>query len=291
MSERLITGVLGASSPVGHYLVPRLADDHRLVFAYSRQAFDREPAGGVRWRRLPLNPSDATEDHRIVDWLSLAPIWVLPEYFPLLERCGVRRVVALSSTSLFTKSDSSVAAENVVAARLADGEARLKAWADNRGVEWVILRPTLIYGLGLDRNISEIARFIRRCRFFPILGEADGLRQPVHAEDVAAACIPALKIPEAANRAYNIAGGEVLPYREMVGRIFAALDQPVRFLNIPPALFRFFVKCLRMVPRYRHWTVAMAERMNRDQIFDYSEAAADLLFFPRPFRPGPKDLP
>jgi hypothetical protein len=42
------------------------------------------------------------------------------------------------------------------------GEENLKAWAESKGVEWVILLPTLIYGHGRDKNISEIIQFIRR---------------------------------------------------------------------------------------------------------------------------------
>ena len=95
----------------------------------------------------------------------MAPIWVLPEHFALLDAHGARRVVALSSTSRFTKSGSSDSQEQSVAERLAEAEARLQAWAEARGVEWVVLRPTLIYGLGRDKNIVEIARCIRRFGF------------------------------------------------------------------------------------------------------------------------------
>ena len=96
----------------------------------------------------------------------------------MLERYGACRVVALSSTSRFTKDDSSDPEEQAIALRLADAEARVQAWAASHGVEWVILRPTLIYGLGRDKNIAEIARFIRRFGFFPLFGKAKGLRQP-----------------------------------------------------------------------------------------------------------------
>lgn len=156
---------------------------------------------------------------------------------------------------------------------------------------WVILRPTLIYGHGRDKNIAEIARFIRRFGFFPLLGKAMGLREPIHAGDVAAACIAALKSPLAANRAYNISGGEPLPYREMVGRVFTALHRRPRFVTIPLFAFRFAVTCLRLFPRYRHWSAAMAERMNRDLVFDSADAARDLGFSPRPFLLAPEDLP
>lgn len=221
----------------------------------------------------------------------MAPIWVLPQYFAMIEACGARRVVALSSTSLFVKNDSSDHGEKHIARRLAEGERALRAWAEAQGVEWVILRPTLIYGCGRDRNLCEIVRFVRRWGFFPLMGQAGGLRQPVHAEDVATACVSALTMPAAANRTYNLSGGETLPYREMVCRVFATVGKVTRLMTIPRWLFLLGVTVLHLLPQYRHWTVEMAERMNRDLVFDHADAARDLSFSPRPFRLLPEDLP
>lgn len=283
MAERRV-GVLGASSLVGGCLLPVLREAGQRVVAFSRRAADDGFDG--EWRRLPF--TGRTEV--IWDWICVAPIWVLPEYFTLLESCGARRVVVLSSTSRFTKVGSGDTAEIAIAAKLIDSEARVQAWAESHGVEWVILRPTLIYGLGRDKNISEIAGFIRRFGFFPVLGRAQGLRQPVHAFDVAAACVASLRAPGAANRAYNISGGETLAYREMVGRVFAAFGCRTRLLTVPLWGFRLAVAVLRRLPRYRKWSAAMAERMNRDLVFDHTEAARDLGFKPRGFTVVEEDL-
>lgn len=94
-----------------------------------------------------------------------------------------------------------------------------------------------------------------------------------------------------ANRAYNINGGETLTYREMIERIFTALNQPPILITIPRWFFRLAVNIMRRLPRYRHWTVAMAERMNRDLVFDSSEATRDFGYLPRPFQLMKEDLP
>jgi nucleoside-diphosphate-sugar epimerase len=226
----------------------------------------------------------------VAHWVCLAPIWVLPEHFALLEAHGARRVVVLSSTSRFTKVNSPDPEEQAVSQRLAEAETRVQAWAENRGVEWVILRPTLIYGLGRDKNIAEIARFIRHFGFFPLLGKANGLRQPIHAAEVADACLAALQAPCAANHAYNLSGGETLPYRDMVTRVFKALGCPPRLVQVPLSAFYVSVALIRRLPRYRHWSAAMAERMNRDLVFDHSEAARDLAFKPRGFVLSTQDV-
>ncbi len=278
-------GVLGATSLVGECLLPALSQIEWQVVAFSRRP--GVSASRVEWLQLPLT-NDATE---IPYWICVAPIWVLPDYFKLIEASGARRIVALSSTSRFTKVDSGDAAEQAVVARLIDGERQLQAWAQRRGIEWVILRPTLIYGLGRDKNICEIARFIRRFGFFPLFGKANGLRQPIHAQDVASACLAALKAPEAANHAYNITGGETLTYREMVGRVFAALGRRACVLTVPLWGFRLAATMLRYIPRYRNWSASMAERMNQDLVFEQFEPARDLNFDPRGFELMAQDLP
>lgn len=294
--EKSRIGVLGATSFVGSCLLPLLTEAGWQVTAFSRRVVG--PTGdGVAWRQLPpsateiATPPLAEGKGNLPYWVSVAPIWILPDYFGLLDAHGVRRVVVLSSTSRFTKNDSSDPQEQVQSNHFNEAEARLQSWAESRGVEWVILRPTLIYGLGRDKNISEIARLIRRFGFFPLFGKANGLRQPIHAADVAADCLAALQAPGAVNRAYNITGGETLKYREMVSRVFSLLGRRPRLLTVPLWAFRLALNGLHLVPRYRHWTAAMAERMNRDLVFDHADAVRDLGSRHRPFVLTKEDLP
>jgi len=283
--------VLGASSFVGECVIQRLRKDGRHAVAFSRSPHDGKTGSDVMWVQLSPSVPTSCEVPPIKEWLCVAPIWVLPQYFSMIEARGARRVVALSSTSLFAKKDSSDQSEQVLVRGLRTGEQELRTWAEEQGVEWVILRPTLIYGHGRDKNVTEIIRFVRRWGFFPLLGRADGLRQPVHAEDVATACVSALTVPAAGNRTYNLSGGETLSYREMVRCVFAAIGKAPHLVTIPRWLFRLGVTALRLLPRYSNWTTEMAERMNRDLVFDHDDAARDLGFSPRPFRLSPHDLP
>ena len=76
-------GVLGASSLVGECLLPMLRDAGWQVVAFSRRA--AESGLGVEWRQLPLKEVAAEISH----WICVAPIWVLPDYFKLIETSGV----------------------------------------------------------------------------------------------------------------------------------------------------------------------------------------------------------
>jgi uncharacterized protein YbjT (DUF2867 family) len=287
-------GIIGATGLVGESLLSLFTRTGWGVTAFYRGK-SAPLAEGVDWLPLPLQPPTAEihssqDERRIKNWVCTLPIWALPEYFALLESYGARRVVALSSTSRFTKIDSSDPEEQANSRRLAEAESLLQEWAETHGMEWVILRPTLIYGFGKDKNIAEIARIIRRFGFFPLLGKAQGLRQPIHVQDVANACLAAMESSAATNRAYNISGGETLPYRDMVTRVFACMGRLPLLLPVPLFAFRIACILMRVLPRYKDWSAAMAERMNKDMVFDHSEAARDLGIKPRAFELFPEDI-
>ena len=189
--------------------------------------------------------------------------------------------MALSSTSRFTKRDSVAAADRAMAARLAAAEDEVLDWARAHGIAATILRPTLIYDGIHDRNVAAIAGFIRRFGFSPLAGAATGLRQPLHADDVAAACLAAIGC-DGLRDAYEISGGETLPYHEMVSRIFDWLGRPPRLARIPLPLVRAALPVANLLPGLASMAT-MAVRMNEDLVFDHGAAARDFGFQPRSF--------
>ncbi len=282
-------GILGATSFVGRCLVKLLNQSEKQVIAFSRQLITQSEEK-VEWRQLDSDNSPQSPIE-ISDWVVTAPISILPDYFNLLESCGAKRVVALSSTSRFTKENSTDNVELQAVSKLIDGELRLQNWAEERGIDWIILRPTLIYGIGLDRNLCNIMSFIQRWGFFPILGSGGGLRQPVYVEDVASVCRSALFSKVSRNQAYNISGAEVITYDEMVNRIFVALGKKPRIVYLPRWGFQLAFLLVFFVPRVRNWSMAMADRMSIDMAFDYSDAEIDFGYSPQSFFLRAEDIP
>ena len=285
-----VTGVLGASSLVGSRILIALAKTGSNVIAFSRKAHIQTDSS-IIWEQLHNNELAATINlnslGQIENWICAAPIWVLIQYLPMLEKRGTKRIVAISSTSVLTKQKSTNPDELNIVSKLAEAEQELQLWCQTRGIEWIILRPTLIYGYGKDKNITEVVRFIRRFRFFPVFGKARGKRQPLHADDLAEFIARSLQAHEYKNRLYTVTGGEVLSYKDMILRIFAFLNQRPILVSVPLWLFSVAVK---LAPRYHRWSVNMAERMNQDHQFDCSEAMHDFNFQPRPFILTAEDL-
>jgi GT2 family glycosyltransferase/nucleoside-diphosphate-sugar epimerase len=270
-----VVGVPGASGFVGEALVPLLLSRHFRVLAFSRR--ERRPQhAALEWGKM--DPHEVGMSGGISNWISLCPLPVLAGLLPKLAAYGARRLVAVSSTSRFTKADSRDAGERRLAESLAAAEEGILKWGRETGVEVVVLRPTLVYdGVG-DKNIAAVSNFIRRRGWFPVQAPASGLRQPLHASDLAAACVSALS-PAVPAGAYDLSGGETISYREMVARIFAWQGVPQRFVELPPWLLRFF----GILPPFRGVTAGIFERMNKDLVFDHARAAELLDFRPRKF--------
>lgn len=256
-----------------------------MVHAVSRQP--RADQDSVRWFQADLNDgAGLTQAARgCQSLIHLAPVWTLPTHLPSLADSGIRRLIAFSSTSRFTKQDSANTAERAIVQRLIDAEQAIQSQCAKSGIQWTLFRPTLIYGLNRDRNVADIARFIRRFHFFPIAGKGSGLRQPVHACDLARACLDALQEPASNSRDYNLSGGETLDYSEMVKRIFEAEGLSPRLLHIPLAPLRLLLRLMSLLPGYGHLNAEMADRMNRDLVYAHASASRDFGYRPREFSP------
>lgn len=273
--------VLGATSLVGRYVMPRLADLRAVTVALSRKPV--EDPNGVRWIEGDLEAPAGLALPYVETAFSLCPIWLLPDALPALKAAGISRLVVFSSTSVVGKARSSDPGERAVAARLAEAEAAVQRFCDAHQIAWTILRPTLIYSEGLDGNVSRLARLADRYKVLPLAGAGRGLRQPVHAEDLAWAAVAAAASPQTHGRAYDLPGGETLTYKQMVERIFLGLDRTPRILCAPAGLWRLAFRLAGA--RLRGATAAMGERMNQDLTFDGEPAARDFGWAPRRFTP------
>lgn len=234
------------------------------------------------------DPQSFAPDFAFENVIVCAPIWLVSD--ELLERLyslGMTRLVAFSSTSVLTKTQSTDSYEQAVVAKLAVGEQRIMDFCTGAGIAWTILRPTLIYDEGHDQNVTQIMRTIERLGFFPVAGKADGRRRPVHARELAAAALQAVQSPNAGNKAYNLSGGEMLTYRQMVARIFRAMGRTPRIVRLPLFVWRAGFAALRILRRGREGgaNVEMALRMSQHMDFNHEDATQDFGYAPGPFAP------
>ncbi len=284
--------VTGATSIVGHFLLPLLRNSPTPIRAISRSSdpfiTPKEQVSLQTWHRVDLS-KEVVEFLEQETLIHLAPIWLLPD---LLDRAPIKpmRVIAFSSTSMFTKKDSPSKRDQLLVKKLQHAEHNSIQRCEALGIPWTILRPTMIYGGRLDKNISRIASFIQRYGFFLLPRQSAGLRMPVHAGDLATATLRILNNPCTANKEYNLGGGESLPYYELVTRIFSTLDKKPRIISVP---FSYIATMLHIANAFHLIADADTEilrRMSEDLVFDHTLAVVDFDYSPRPFRPNRDDL-
>lgn len=273
----------GGNNQVAESLLRALADRQERVVVISRSgaAPASRASTTVRWLSQLNDDDPACPQVRTLIWIG--PFEGLEQTMARLP--GLVRVMAFSSSSLDNKADSNDPREQQMLDALRDGEQRLRAHCTAAGVAWTLFRPTLIYGLGRDRNLTRLARMIDRFGVLFLPASAQGLRQPVHAGDLAQAALAAMRQPAGCSGLYSLGGADQLPYREMVSRIFVSLDRPVRIITVPVWLIRLGLWCLRQRKRHADLNIQMVHRMARDLIVDHQPAVRDLGYAPRPFRP------
>lgn len=280
--------VLGASGQIGQYLLPRLAAAGFAVLAISRGG--RPPAypqlAGVRW--LAGGALTEADARGVTGLVSAGPVELAVRLAPRFAQ--LQRLVLFSTSSVYARAQSADAGERREVQRIRQDEARLARHCQAAGAALAVLRPTLIYGAGSDRTVSWLARWIGRFGWVPVAGRAAGRRQPVHADDLAAAAVAALAAAAPLAVDTPLCGGSTLSYREMVVRLFTALDRRPRIVALPAPLFAALAAVLRLAPPFRGLRPAMVWRQRRDLVFDDRAARTMLGYDPRPFRPSRADL-
>src|SRR5256714_5143674 len=134
---------------------------------------------------------------------------------------GVRRVVHISVSNPAVDSALDYYA----------GKARAENAVRESGLEWAIVRPTMIFGPG-DILINNIAWLLRRLPVFGIPGRGDYRLQPVAGEDVAD--IATWAAGQRDNLTVDAAGPDIIYYSEMVESIAIAVGRHPRFVYVSP---------------------------------------------------------
>lgn len=280
--------VNGAASQPASWLIPALVAQGWRVHMLSRGIAARDDYGpNATWHDFDFLGDKPMPSFQASVVFHAAEINYLVPHLQLLKANGVARILAFSSTSRFTKVASSSSYDRAVVDRLQGAEDKLIAGCEALDIPWTIFRPTMIYGGKRPKGVvADISRIIRMTGgWFPLVGAATGLRQPVHAADLAIAAIQAATAPAARNRDFNLSGAERLSFRHMVERIYSAMGRKPRFIRLPVSAFQAAIAVVKLHPRYHHISKATALRMLQDMVFDHDAATAAFGFSPVPFIP------
>lgn len=292
MAERIIT-VTGATGFVGRHLVPHLEAAGHQVRAVSRSG-RRLPDWGERVTAVAGDILTAAGLDRATEGADgLVHLVAIPRetggrrfeeinvegvrtVLEAARKAGVRRVVHLSVLGVTEDPHYAYLASK------ARGEALVRA----SDLEWVVLRPSLLFGEGDGFfNLIKTTLTWWSPGVVAIPGDGGAEFQPLAADDLAIAIERSIVDDERAGQTYEIGGPDRLTYRQIVDRVMAVTGKRRLKLNLPvPLLSALTLVTDRILPIFpvSHDQIASLERPN----------ATDADAFERAFgvKPRPLDL-
>ena len=275
--------IFGATSPVGKRITNDLAARGANVTAVSRNAAYQACPLSVTWLEADLaNPEVALDCSQYSTVISAAPIYTFANALRRFSWGSKSRVIVVSSTSALTKIHAIDSKERQLASTLLASESTVLDFFANT----TILRPTMIHHGPGDKNIEQIVKHLRKTRIFPLVAGGKGMRQPIHADDVAQAVMQVLDANELPRKTYEIAGAEKLSFRNLVQRVATANQLEVTFIPVPLSFARAGLKALSPLPRFSGIPAGALNRMADDMVFDNGAAHRDFRFKPGGFAPG-----
>ena len=292
-SEKLVKKIVlvtGANSAIGICVIRQLLASGAAVLAVTRGSEIPYQHPHLRWLHGDLADANFSLQGYCMDAVvHAAPLPLLPPLISLFADGEAKRIIVYGSTSVFSNIMSNNHFERDFASKLQAAEELFVKNCEYFGIAHTIFRPTISYGLGLDRGISKIAKIIRRFGFTLVYPPAFGRRQPVHADDLANAAMLALANENTYGKSYNLSGGEILTYREMLAKIFAIYGKNPRIFS--STMLPFILDIIGKIQKNKNLNGEIARRMNDDFVFFHDDAKNDFSFQPRSFlSAGIKDI-
>jgi len=275
--------VTGGSGFLGGYVLREAARRGYRTVALARSqasaaavtALGATPVSGDLGDQLSLAGAFATGRSDVLVNLVSLGFGHAPAIVAAAELAGIGRAVFVSTTAVTT----TLAARSRQVRLAAEDQIRAS------GLEWTIIRPTMIYGDPGDRNLSRLLPLLRRAPVLPVPGGSH-LQQPVHAADVADAVLAAAERMAAAGHTYDVAGPRPLTFGELLRTAASAVASRTRFVPVPLSPVVAAARGYELLSRNPRIRAEQLCRLAEDKAFAIDAAVRDLSYAPRSFADG-----
>lgn len=168
-------------------------------------------------------------------------------------RTGVKRFIYVSSISVHGNSTGERAyveedeayPRSPYAISKWEAELSLKSFAQESGLELVIIRPPLVYGPGVGGNFLRLMRMADRGLPLP-LGSVKNLRSFIGIDNLVELLVTCTSHPAAAGETFLVADGEDLSTPDLIRHVARLLGRPARLVPFPVSVLRAVSTVARM---------------------------------------------
>jgi len=124
-----------------------------------------------------------------------------------------------------------------------EAEQGLLKITEETGLEVVIIRPPLVYGLGVKANFRSLIKWVGKGVPLP-LGAVHNKRSFVALDNLVSFIIHCIDHPKAANEVFLISDGKDVSTTELLQKVAKAFGKSVLLVPAPVSLMTFFAKLL-----------------------------------------------
>lgn len=197
---------------------------------------------------------------------------------------GVKRIIMV--TALGTKDDALSMYHRTK--RLAEKV------IESSGIDYVILRPSLVVGYLIGRRESKLVKRYRDMinsgtKRVPLIGGGKNKLQPVYVADLASAVIECLanphnNHPELNRRCLEIAGNEVVTMRTLVEMLMQMEGKNLKIVDVPPGFMKLVASVLEKVMEVPIVSTDQVVLSSQDNVSHKNDLTETLKITPTPLK-------
>jgi len=283
----VITGATGKS---GQYTIERLMERMDELAGCQLRAVvrSREKAAFIAESGLPVSlyVGDIADESFLLEaftgadvLLHIVGIHTSRKVVPLAIRSGIKRIIVVHTTGIYSKYKSAGAEYLRI-------DADITKMCQEAGVALSILRPTMIYGGLDDENVVKFITMMDKLPIMPVVSGARFVLQPVHRRDLGRAYADVLLSKNTTGKDYVLSGKEPITLRDMLSVIAEYLQKPAKFVSLPywiaiSGAWTLFILSFTKVD-YRE----KVQRLVEPRAYSHDEATQDFGYDPVDFREG-----
>jgi nucleoside-diphosphate-sugar epimerase len=193
----------------------------------------------------PNGPDDGIEKYRAVNvggTVALVEAAIAAKASRFLFVSSIKAVAERSAPGHPIDSNTAPAPEDAYGITKLEAEQSVRERCSGAGVEWVIVRPPLVYGAEAKGNFGRLIRMVRSGLPLP-LGAVNNRRSLLHVENLADALVAACTAPGAAGQIVTLCDS-TLSTPELLRAVAQSLGVRARLLPFPPVLLRAIGRAL-----------------------------------------------
>ncbi len=283
----VLTGVTGKS---GQYAIERLIERKEELNGMRLRAIIRskEKAQFLENSGLPLDVYVGDVDDNAFlksvfagadTLLHIVGIHTSLHVIPLAIQAGIKRIITVHTTGIYSKYKSASAEYNQI-------DAEITRLCSEANVALTILRPTMIYGGLDDENVVKFIAMMDRLPVMPVVSGARFVLQPVHRRDLGRAYADVLLSDATTGKDYVLSGAEPITLRDMLRVIAGYLGKRMRFVSVPYWVAISGAWALYLVSLTKIDYREKVQRLVEPRAYPHDDATRDFGYAPLGFAEG-----